>query len=130
MISGGVSSIHMHQFSSVAQLCPTLRNPMDHTTPGFHVHHELPELAQTHVHRVSDAIQTSHSPLILLFLNENKPLSKKESPSETENGQAVYECSMKIRNDVCGLRRRSKTSSVPASNLVSGCSRCTKAFIN
>ena len=48
------------QFSSVAQLCPTLCNPMDCSTPGFPVHHQLPELAQTHVYRVGDAIQRSH----------------------------------------------------------------------
>ena len=46
--------------SSVAQSCPTLCNPMDCNTPGFTVHHQLLELAQTHVHRVSDAIQPSH----------------------------------------------------------------------
>ena len=45
---------------SVTQSCPTLCNPMDCSTPGFPVHHQLPELAQTHVHRVSDAIQPSH----------------------------------------------------------------------
>ena len=48
------------QFSSVAQLCPTLCNPMNHSTPGLPVHHQLPEITQTHVHRVSDAIQPSH----------------------------------------------------------------------
>ena len=48
--------------SSVAQLCPTLCDPgPDRSTPGFPVHHQLPELAQTHVHQVSDAIQPSHS---------------------------------------------------------------------
>ena len=46
--------------SSVAQSCPTLCNPMDCSTPGLPVHHHLPELAQTHVHRVRDAIQPSH----------------------------------------------------------------------
>ena len=46
--------------SSVAQSCPTLCDPMDCSTPGFPVHHQLPELAQTHVHRVGDAIQPSH----------------------------------------------------------------------
>ena len=50
----------MVQFSSVAQSCPTLCNPMDCSTPGFPVHHQLPELAQTHVHWVGDAIQLSH----------------------------------------------------------------------
>ena len=48
------------QFSSVAQECPTLCDPMDCSTPGFPVHHQLPELAQTHVHPVGDAIQPSH----------------------------------------------------------------------
>ena len=43
------------QFSSAAQSCPILRDPMDCSTPGIPVHHQLPELAQTHVHRVSDA---------------------------------------------------------------------------
>ena len=47
-------------FSSVAQLCPTLCDPMDCSTPGYHVHHQLPELTQTHTHWVSDAIQPSH----------------------------------------------------------------------
>ena len=45
---------------SVAQSCPTLRDPMHCSMPGFSVHHQLPELAQTHVHWVSDAIQLSH----------------------------------------------------------------------
>ena len=49
-----------HQFSSVAQLCPTLCDPMSRSTPGLPVHHHLPEFTQTHVHRVSDAIQPSH----------------------------------------------------------------------
>ena len=46
--------------SSVTQLCPTLCDPMDCSTPGFPVHHQLPELAQTHIHWVGDAIQPSH----------------------------------------------------------------------
>ena len=48
------------QFSSVAQLCLTLCDPMDCSTPGLPVHHQLPEPTQTHVHRVIDAIQPSH----------------------------------------------------------------------
>ena len=48
------------QFSSVAQLGPTLCDPMDCSTPGFPVHHQLLELIQTHVHCVGDAIQPSH----------------------------------------------------------------------
>ena len=48
------------QFSSVAQLCPTLCGPMNRSTPGLPVHHQFPEFTQTHVHWVSDAIQPSH----------------------------------------------------------------------
>ena len=48
------------QFSSVTQLCLTLCDPMDCNTPGLPVHHQLPELTQTHVYWVSDAIQPSH----------------------------------------------------------------------
>ena len=49
------------QFSSVTQSCPTLCDPTNSSTPGLPVHHQLPEFTQTHVHRVSDAIQPSHS---------------------------------------------------------------------
>ena len=48
------------QFSSAAQSCPTLGDPMNRSTPGLPVHHQLLEFTQTHVHRVSDAIQPSH----------------------------------------------------------------------
>ena len=48
------------QFSSVTQLCPILCDPVDCSRPGFPVHHQFLELAQTHVHRVGDAIQPSH----------------------------------------------------------------------
>ena len=48
------------QFSSVAESCPTLCNPMNRSTPGLPVHHQLPESNQTHVHRVGDVIQPSH----------------------------------------------------------------------
>ena len=48
------------QFSSVAQSCPTLCYPLDCSTPGLPVHHQLPEFTQTHVHWVGDAIQPSH----------------------------------------------------------------------
>ena len=52
--------------SSVAQACLTFCDPMDCSMPGYPVHHQLPEFAQTHVHRVSDAIWPSH-PLLSLF---------------------------------------------------------------
>ena len=70
------------QFSSVAQSCLTLCNPMDCSTPGLSVHHQLPEFTQTHVHRVSDAIQPSH------------PLS---SPSPTFNLSQYQESVLCIR---------------------------------
>ena len=57
------------QFSSVTQSCLTICNPMNHSTPGLPVHHQLPEFTQIHVHRVSDAIQPSH------------PLSSPSSPA-------------------------------------------------
>ena len=70
------------QFSSVAQSCPTLCNPMNPSTLGLPVHHHLPEFTQTHVHRVHDAIQPSHPqsspsrpapipPSIRVFSNES-----------------------------------------------------------
>ena len=52
--------IYFHKISSVAQSCLNLCDPMDCSTPGFPVHHQLPELAQTHVHLVGDAIQPPH----------------------------------------------------------------------
>ena len=48
------------QFSSVAQSCPTLCDPMNRSTPGLSVHHHLPEFTQPHIHQVCDAIQPSH----------------------------------------------------------------------
>ena len=60
--SQGYSTLQLSsaQFSSVAQSCPTLCDPMNRSTPGLPVHHQLPESTQTHVHRVDDAIQPSH----------------------------------------------------------------------
>ena len=54
------SSLSSVQFSLVTHSCPTLCDPMNHSTPGLPVHHQLPEFTQTHVHQVSDAIQPSH----------------------------------------------------------------------
>ena len=51
---------HPVQFSSVTQSCPTLCNPMNRSTPGLPVYHQLPKFTQTHVHRVSDVIEPSH----------------------------------------------------------------------
>ena len=52
--------LDIQSVSSVTQSCPTLCDPMNHSTPGLPVHHKLPEFTQTQVHRVSDAIQPSH----------------------------------------------------------------------
>ena len=71
-----------YQFSSVTQSCPTLCNPMNRSMPGLPVHHQLPEFTQTHIHRVSDAIQLTHPlsspsppalipPCIRVFSNES-----------------------------------------------------------
>ena len=54
------TDLGLHQFSWVAQSCPTLCKPMNRSRPGLPVHHQLPEFTQTHIHCVSDAIQPSH----------------------------------------------------------------------
>ena len=65
------------QIRSVAQSCPTLCDPMNCSTPGLPVHHQLPEFTQTHVHRVSDAIQPSHP------LSSPSPPAPNPSPHES-----------------------------------------------
>ena len=80
-----LSVLHVVRYCccSVAQSCPTLCDPMDRSTPGFPVLHHLPELGQTHVHQVGDAIELSH-PLLpssppafnLSQLSESFPLSQ------------------------------------------------------
>ena len=54
-----VSMVLEDQFSSVTQLCQTFCNPMDYSMPGFPVHNQLLEPTQTHIHRISDAVQPS-----------------------------------------------------------------------
>ena len=75
-----------NQFSSVAQLCLTLCDPIACSMPGFPVHHQLPELAQTHVHQVSDVIQPSHpvsSPSPPAFnLSQHQSLFQWVTPSQ------------------------------------------------
>ena len=71
------------QFSSFAQPCPTLCNPMNRSTPGLPVHHQLPEFTQTHVHRVIDAIQPSH-PLLSPSLPDPNP-SQHQGLSQSVN---------------------------------------------
>ena len=82
--NGTFSSVQFSsgQFRSVARSCSTLWtpfNPMDCSTPGFPVHHQLPELAQTHVHQVGDAIRPSHplsSPSPSFNLSQHQGLFK------------------------------------------------------
>ena len=76
----GVPCLPSDQIRSVAQLCPTLCNPMNRSTPGLPVPHQLPEFTETHVHRVSDAIQPSH-PLLkwLAIAISSGPCFVKES---------------------------------------------------
>ena len=64
------------QFSSVAQSCLTFCDPVNRSTPGLPVHHQLPEFTQTHIHRVSDAIQPSHPLSSLLLLPPIFPASE------------------------------------------------------
>ena len=64
--------------SSVAQWCPTLCDPMNHSMPGLPVHHQHPEFTQTHVHWVSDAMQPSH---LLSSLSPPAPNPKRASES-------------------------------------------------
>ena len=66
------------QCSSVAQSCPTLCDPMNRSTPGLPVHHQLPEFTQTHVHRVCDAIQPFH------------PLSSPSPPAPSPSQHRVF----------------------------------------
>ena len=78
-----------NQFSSVTQSCPTLCDPMDCSMPGLPVHQQLPELAQTHVHRVSDAIQPSAVPFSSCLQSSPASESFPRSQFFTSGGQSV-----------------------------------------
>ena len=67
-VAKGLVKLMMIQFSSVAQSCLTLCDPMNCSTPRLPIHHQLPESTQTHVHQVGDAIQPSHPLSSLLLL--------------------------------------------------------------
>ena len=80
-----------NQFSSVAQSCPTLCDPMNHSTPGLPVQHQHPEFTQTHIHRVGDAIQPSH-PLLSPSPPAPNPSQHQSFPMSqlfTSGGQSI-----------------------------------------
>ena len=89
MISNGTST--SVQFSSVAQSCLTLCNLMDCSTSGLPVHHQLPELTQTHAHWVSDAIQLSHPVVPFSSCLQSFPTSRSFPMSQffTSGGQSI-----------------------------------------
>ena len=95
------------QFTSVAQSCLTLCDPMNHSMPGFPVHHQLPESTQTHVHWVSNAIQPSHSlsspsPLAL-NLSQHQSLSKWVSSSHQVAKVLELQLNISPSNEYSGL---------------------------
>ena len=79
------------QFISVTQSCTTLCNPMDCSTPGFPVHHQLPDLAQAHFHQVGNAIQPSHPVSPFSSCLQSFPVSGSFPVSQlfTSGGQSI-----------------------------------------
>ena len=92
----------MVRFSSVTQLCPTLCDPMNRSTPGLPVHQQLPESTQTYVHWVGDAIQPSH------------PLSS-PSPSalNLSQHQGLFQCSQLFASGGQSIGVSASTSVLP-----------------
>ena len=103
---GAISSNTSLQFGSVTQSCPTLWNPMDCSTPGLPVHHQLPELVQTHVQRVGDAIQPSH------------PLSSPSPPAFNLSQHWVFSSELDLR--IRWLKYWNFSFSISPSNEYSG----------
>ena len=91
----------------LTQSCPTLCNPMHCSMPGFPVHHQLPKLTQTHVHRVGDAIQPSHSlsfPSPPAFnLSQHQSLFKRVSSSHQMTKYWSFSFSISPFNEYSGL---------------------------
>ena len=75
-----IISFLINQIRSVAQLCLTLCDPMNRSTPGLPVHHQLPEFTQTHVHRVSDAIPAISSSVVPFSSCPQSLLASEPSP--------------------------------------------------
>ena len=98
-----VSYVCVSQLSSVAHSCPTLCDPKDCSTPGFPVHQQLPELAQTHIHQVGDAIQPISSSVIpFSFCFQSFPASGSFPVSQffTSGGQSI---GVSASNEYSGL---------------------------
>ena len=97
-----VSSV---QFSLVAQVCLTLCDPMNRSTPGLPVHHQLPEFTQTHVHRVGDAIQPSHPLVPFSSCPQSFPASGSFQMSQlfVSGGQRSFSFSISPSNEHPGL---------------------------
>ena len=83
--------LNLHRFSSVAQSCPTLCDPMNRSTPGLPVHHQFREFTQTDVHWVGDAIQPSHPVIPFSSYLQYLPASRSFPMSQffTSGGQSI-----------------------------------------
>ena len=95
------------QIRSVTQSCPTLCDPVNRSTPGLPVHHQLPEFTETHVHQVSDAIQPSH-PL-------SSPSPPAPNPSQHQNIFSEYSLvlALVVKNLPVNAGRQRDMSSIP-----------------
>ena len=93
------------KFSSVAQSCPALCDPMDCSTPGFPVHHQLPELTQTHALSVGDAIQPSHPVVPFSSWLQSFPASGSFLRSQlfTSGGQSIGASASVLPMNIQGL---------------------------
>ena len=89
------------QFSSVAQSCPTLCDPMDYSIPGLPVHHQLPEFTQTHLHWFGDTIQPSH------------PLSSPSPPAFNLSASGSFQMSQLFTSGGQSIRVSASTSVLP-----------------
>ena len=99
-------SLPSDQIRSVAQPCPTLWDPMNRSTPGLHVHHQLPEFTQTHAHQVGDAIQPSppllspspHAPnpfqhqSLFQWVNSSHEVAKQGNTNQNLNEISPHTC--------------------------------------
>ena len=100
-LQSGYLALTLSQFSSVAQSCPTFCDPMNSSTPGLLVHHQLQEFTQIHVHRVGDAIQPSHPPTF--NLSQHQGLFKWISSSHQVAKVLEFQLQHQSFNEYSGL---------------------------